>query len=514
MRLRLLIAALIVLAPCCSLWAVIGTIDVTPAATLLFPYFEVELAEPNGVGRTTIVTIQSATPTATAAHITLWTDLGIPTYAFDIYLTGYDTQAINLRDILDGRLPHTADDGVDVSDMISNQGQYSQDINYPGSTGPCASQDYTIPAGVLADIRAAHTGNLIPSSGRFAGTNRGDQVARGYITVDVVTQCSALLPDQAGYFSGVAANSNLLLGEYLFVDLGENFLQAEKAVHIEASSALAGQRTFYGRLASAAGGIDNREPLPSTWVFGALTDPVVAGRTELIVWRDPGVEIAPFTSQPPAAPFPMPVVEARAFDDESRPSNLALTFAPHATGRIRVMDSITSKLGWARLNMNVGPAAGDVRQSWVTAIRTWEGRFSTGANGVQLDPDIPRLELVDITSAEAVITGEVNGFRVNIPQGVTVHLNYHLRLEDTANRTLCGSITGAGLTTNRWAADPLESEKCTTASPGTIQTNDLWISHDLRANSAGSYTAEVGFRISGGSYAQSITRTLYIAAAP
>ncbi len=514
MRLRpWLTAALLFLAPC-SLWAVIGTIDVTPAATLLFPYFEVELAEPNGVGRTTVITIQSATPTAAVAHVTLWTDLGIPTYAFDIYLTGYDTQAMNLRDILEGRLPRTADDGVDVSDMISNQGQYSQDINWPGSTGPCATQDYTIPANTLADIRAAHTGNLIPSSARYAGTSRGDQVARGYITVDVVTQCTLLLPNQAGYFSGVAGNWNTLLGEYLFVDPGENFMQAEKAVHIEASPALAGQRTFYGRLASAAGGIDNREPLPSTWVFGALTDPVVAGRTELIVWRDPGIEVVPFASQPPAVPFPMTMVEARAFDDESRPTSLALTLAPYATNRNRVMDTVTSKLGWARLNLNVGPAAADVRQSWVAAIRTWEGRFSTGNNGVQLDPDIPRLDLIDITSPEAVITGTATGFRVAIPQGVTVHLNYHLRLQDTANRTLCGSITGAGLTTNRWAADPLESEKCITVSPGTIHTNDLWISHDLRANSAGSYLVQVGFRISGGSYAQSISRYFSIVTTP
>ena len=54
----------------------------------------------------------------------------------------------------------------------------------------------------------------------------------------------------------------------------------------------------------------------------------------------------------------MPLVEARAFDDESRPTALALTFAPYAAGMTRVMDGITSKLGWGRLNLNVGPGAG------------------------------------------------------------------------------------------------------------------------------------------------------------
>ncbi len=103
MRLRLwLIGVLIVLAPC-SLWAVIGTPDVTPAATLLFPYFAVDLDRVNG--QTTLITIQAATATGGLGHVTLWTDLGIPTYAFDIYLTGYDMQAINVRDIFAGIYP-------------------------------------------------------------------------------------------------------------------------------------------------------------------------------------------------------------------------------------------------------------------------------------------------------------------------------------------------------------------------------------------------------------------------
>ena len=206
MRLRLwLIGVLIVLAPS-PLWAVIGTNDVTPAATLLFPYFAVDLDRVSG--QTTLITIQAATATAVVGHVTLWTDLGIPTYAFDVYLTGYDMQAINVRDIFDGHLPLTADDGADPQDTssrndgISNQGMFSQDINYPGSVGPCASPlwDPTIPAGNLADLRAAHTGAQLPSTGRYAGASHGDNIARGYITVDIATQCSELLPNQVGYF--------------------------------------------------------------------------------------------------------------------------------------------------------------------------------------------------------------------------------------------------------------------------------------------------------------------------
>ncbi len=131
----------------------------------------------------------------------------------------------------------------------------------------------------------------------------------------------------------------------------------------------------------------------------------------------------------------MPLVEARAFDDESRPTAFALTFAPYAAGMTRVMDGITSKLGWGRLNFNVGPGAGDVRQSWVTAVREWEGRFSTAANGVVLDPDAPRLELAELTCPEAISIGP--GWEV----GWTVIGSHQDR------RPLCTSIIVCGYTT-------------------------------------------------------------------
>ncbi|HEY0781016.1 MAG TPA: hypothetical protein VGE98_01065, partial [Thermoanaerobaculia bacterium] len=61
-----------------------------PAATLLLPYFEVDLDAPNGA--TTIVSINNASPKSELARVVLWTDWGIPTLAFDVYLTGYDVQ--------------------------------------------------------------------------------------------------------------------------------------------------------------------------------------------------------------------------------------------------------------------------------------------------------------------------------------------------------------------------------------------------------------------------------------
>jgi hypothetical protein len=96
--LALVVLALLVWGPRAR--AELGTIDNAPAGTLLLPYFEVNLGNP--IGMTTVFSIvnsgdfgtsPSSGPSAASAaiaHVTLWTDLGIPTFAFDIYLTGFD----------------------------------------------------------------------------------------------------------------------------------------------------------------------------------------------------------------------------------------------------------------------------------------------------------------------------------------------------------------------------------------------------------------------------------------
>jgi hypothetical protein len=91
-------------------FAVINTIDDVPAATLLLPYFEVDIVDPNGVN--TLFSINNASATAVLAHVTVWSDQSVPVLDFDVYLTGYDVQMINLRDIfVNGNLPRTASVG-------------------------------------------------------------------------------------------------------------------------------------------------------------------------------------------------------------------------------------------------------------------------------------------------------------------------------------------------------------------------------------------------------------------
>src|SRR5688572_7166602 len=140
-----IVALLATLALAAPAAAEICTIDDVPAATLLLPYFEVTLDAPVGWGKHTLFSTNNASASAAVAHVTLWTDQSIPTLDFDVYLTGYDVQTISIRDIFNGNLPRTADDGADVADTnnpndgISNQGILSQDINFPGSSGPCVA---------------------------------------------------------------------------------------------------------------------------------------------------------------------------------------------------------------------------------------------------------------------------------------------------------------------------------------------------------------------------------------
>src|SRR5436305_3746895 len=75
-------------------------ISVLPAATLLLPYFEVDPLERQTTARTTLFTIQNTTAMPQIARVTLWTDWSYPMLTFNVFLTGYDVQSINLYDIL------------------------------------------------------------------------------------------------------------------------------------------------------------------------------------------------------------------------------------------------------------------------------------------------------------------------------------------------------------------------------------------------------------------------------
>src|SRR5262249_61685585 len=69
-----------------------------PAATLLLPYFEVDLQTPGGP--TTLFSINNASATAVLAHVVIWSDLAVPVFQFNTYLTGYDVVEVDLGQLI------------------------------------------------------------------------------------------------------------------------------------------------------------------------------------------------------------------------------------------------------------------------------------------------------------------------------------------------------------------------------------------------------------------------------
>ena len=102
-RLRLVLMVVCLLTLGGQAFAELCTIDAVPAATLLVPYFEVNLDDANGV--TTLFSINNASAAPTIAHVIFWTDWSFPTVDFDIFLTGYDVVGVNVRDVFNGNIP-------------------------------------------------------------------------------------------------------------------------------------------------------------------------------------------------------------------------------------------------------------------------------------------------------------------------------------------------------------------------------------------------------------------------
>src|SRR6266545_3562219 len=279
--------------------AVPGTIDDVPAATLLLPYFEVDLDHSDGIS--TLFSLNNASATAQLAHVTVWSDWSIPVLDFDVYLTGYDVQVFNLRDILvEGLLPQTGPGtSTAANEPGSPVGPYSRpDVPFPGcnlSSNPPSPPVYSIPAistNFQAHLQALLTGKRSPADNTCAGVNYGDNIARGYVTVDDVNSCSLLFPSSTGYFvnggGGIAGNDNVLWGDYTYFDAAQNFAQGETLVHIEADANVfntPGEYTFYGRYVGGTAA-DNREQLATTFAVRYLSGGGFTGGTDLIVWRD------------------------------------------------------------------------------------------------------------------------------------------------------------------------------------------------------------------------------------
>ena len=378
-----------------------------PAATLLLPYFEVDVENPEGVD--TIFSINNAWKEPALVHITLWTDYGIPTSSFDVFLTGYDTQAISLRRFLvDGALPVTATEEFDPDDILSPGGGPGDDGNFPGCSGflPLPSE---ISEHVRERLQRAHSGQPSVNSpfDRCSSHDHGDGRARGYVTIDNVNHCSVAEPPDDGYFidggQGIANNNNQLWGDFYLVDGEENFAQGESLVHIEAFDEgwEADDPSFYGRYHD--GPIDNRESLASAMSTRFLNGGPFDAGTELVVWRETGsAEVEP----PPCGDTPQwyPLYQRQiiAYSELNEGVELCAPFTcpvcftvpgepclPLATQRKSLEGALEPPYFFGRmyLDLNHSDASQAITipaQSWIFGLTSARGRYSVGVPSMML----------------------------------------------------------------------------------------------------------------------------------
>ncbi|AVP96367.1 hypothetical protein C7S18_03800 [Ahniella affigens] len=326
----------------------------------MVPYFEVsrETNDP----RNTLVEIYNTSATAVLAHVTLWTDVGIPAHTFNVYLTGYDQQTLNLREILIGGLPRTASAGQDPTNTISRKGVFSQDINFASCSGQ-------LPDGAISsvppDLFRALSGQAAPDifAGQCGGRNVGDGLARGFITIDTVNNCTVRGPNELGYFgpggTGDATNQNVLVADYHIFDAVNRRLLSESAVHLQALSTLApGSPTFYGFAGS--NGSDQREPLPSEF-----RGKFAQARTTLLYWRQPTSIPNVFACGGTGPNLANGQFQVAGFSASGATTPAATgNFFPDAAGIVSgAALNLSSTLGSFDVNLNLPD--GSPRQAWV-----------------------------------------------------------------------------------------------------------------------------------------------------
>ncbi len=357
-----------------------------PSASLLLPFFEVDLED--AAGPTTLVSIGSTATEPRLARVTLWTDWGIPTLSFDLLLPSYGVVPINLRDVFhSGSLPQAA-----------------SELARPASCADPLSQ----PVVDVVALGAQHRGDEYPlGSGQCWASMRQQQTVVGFLTVDVLDDCSDEIrfPSDDGYFAaaggGLASNDNVLFGDFFLVEPRQDFAQGAALVHLPADPEVAGVGSvpsFYG-FVPGVDRSDQRRPLASRYLTRFFNGGAFTGGTELLLWQAPwgGVEPVVCGSRPAALGGGGSAVTSdwayrvRGEAGDSPTGFYELFNQLAFASRLRLDESLVGDLTagvidlWSLTNCGICSPPFSSSPGIVLPLHAAEGRFSVGLEAIVLD---------------------------------------------------------------------------------------------------------------------------------
>jgi hypothetical protein len=345
-----------------------------PAATLLLPYFEVDLDD--AAGETTVFTVTNVTSVEQIAHVTLWTDHAVPVIDFEIFLTGYDVQSINLHDVLAlGAIAPPF--GTGFERRGSPLGTFSDEANPLADEQSCRDLPRSFTAEERERMRLAFTRGI---AGDCTNAGRVHDNAIGYATIDVVRACFAPMAGEGGFIERLSFD-NVLTGDYAQVHPADRSAQGGPLVHIravpEGGGATPFARTFYSAYQRGDDRTaDARQPLPSTFAAHWIDGGPGGFETKLKVWREK-------TSGRPCEALPA-VMDVVRFNENGQSTRFAdaLPRFP-ATSLVNVRDpalipanAAGDFAGWTYLNFGA--------QAWVVSSMRAEGRFSVDVEATAL----------------------------------------------------------------------------------------------------------------------------------
>jgi hypothetical protein len=386
-------------------------ISTMPAATLLLPYFEVETAQ-RAVD--TFFTVTNVGDLPMIAHVTLWTDWSFPVLDFNLFLTGYDVQAISLYDVIVNGLiaptnPNLTAGGTSSSTTpgaISSTNNANPNLVLANCTGLPGF----IPGPTRSAVQSALVTGIYNSGGFTAGcgttsvgtgaaAHRSATTAVGYVTIDTTSRCSTTLPNDPTYFSTEILFDNILTGDYETLDksAGSNYAGGSPLVHIRAvpeggpaGVPLIGAQTnlpytFYSRFINgqSVGGValpinlDRRQPLPHTWAARFIQGGPTSFNTDFKIWREG--RTGPVTcSTPPSSNSALAITEIVRFDEHENPQtfNNGVIISPSVPSTVTLPETSRNSTGgdrfpqlnspagdaggWMYLNLNSGTTTGGV----------------------------------------------------------------------------------------------------------------------------------------------------------